>query len=181
MAENDKGVSPVSVESISESILLLRGQKVMLSHHLAALYGVEPRVLVQAVKRNIDRFPKDFMFQLKKQEVTNLKSQIVISSWGGSRALPYAFTQEGVAMLSSVLRSARAVKVNIEIMRAFVRLRQLISSNRELAQKLDELDRRVSKHDAAISEIIEAIRQLMVPPDPGDKRSIGFAPWKEDE
>lgn len=84
-------------------------------------------------------------------------------------------------MLSSVLRSARAVKVNIEIMRAFVRLRQLISSNRELAQKLDELDRRVSKHDAAISEIIEAIRQLMVPPDPGDKRSIGFAPWKEDE
>jgi hypothetical protein len=146
----------------------------MLSPHLAELYGVEPRMLVQAVKRNIDRFPKDFMFQLTPQEFENLKSQFVISSWGGvRRARPYAFTEQGVAMLSSVLRSKQAVKVNIEIMRAFVRLRQLLSTHKELASKLIELERRIGEHDEQIMAIFEAIRQLMTPPETPPKR-IGF-------
>jgi hypothetical protein len=181
MAENNQDVATVTVESISESILLLRGQKVMLSSHLASLYGVEVKVLVQAVKRNLDRFPSDFMFQLTNQEVNNLKSQFVTSSWGGARrAPPYAFAQEGVAMLSSVLRSPKAIAVNIEIMRTFVRMRKLAFSNKELARKIDELDQRVSKHDNAIAEIIEAIRQLMAPPSPKEKRPIGFAPWEDE-
>jgi hypothetical protein len=113
----------VYAERIGKSIYMIRGQRIMLSTSLAELYGVEPRVLMQAVKRNMERFPVDFMFQLSTEEFQNLKSQIVISSWGGARrARPYAFTEQGVAMLSSVLRSARAVRVNVEIMRAFVRL-----------------------------------------------------------
>ncbi|HEY9198666.1 MAG TPA: ORF6N domain-containing protein [Gammaproteobacteria bacterium] len=167
----------VPLERITESILWLRGQKVMLSHDLALLYGVEAKVLVQAVKRNAERFPDDFVFQLTKQEDTNLKSQIVTSSWGGARrALPYAFTEQGVAMLSSVLRSPRAVQVNIEIMRTFVKLRQLLTSNVELARKLAVLE---SKYDAQFKAVFDAIRELMKPPEPGRKRSIGFAPWKE--
>ncbi len=163
-------------ERITESILWLRGQKVMLSHDLALLYGVETKVLVQAVKRNAERFPDDFVFQLTKPEDTNLKSQFVTSSWGGARrALPYAFTEQGVAMLSSVLRSPRAVQVNIEIMRAFVRLRQLLTSNVELARKLALLE---SKYDAQFKMVFDAIRELMKPPEPGKKRPIGFAPWK---
>jgi hypothetical protein len=128
----------IPVERIERSILLIRGHKVMLSTDLAQLYGVEPRILVHAVKRNIDRFPEDFMFQLSKEEFSNLKSQIVISSWGGPRrATPYAFTEQGVAMLSSVLRSKRAIQVNIEIMRAFVRLRRILASHADSARKLD--------------------------------------------
>ena len=120
----------VPIEMIEKKILLIRGQKVMLSMHLAELYGVEPRVLVQAVKRSIARFPEDFMFQLSKGEFDNLKSQTVTSSWGGlRRATPYAFTEQGVAMLSSVLNGERAINVNIEIMRAFVKLRQMLASN----------------------------------------------------
>ncbi len=180
MAAKDQDIPAVSVNSISESILLLRGKKVMLSTHLASLYDVEPKVLVQAVKRNLNRFPSDFMFQLTNQEFSNLKSQFVTSSWGGSRrAPPYAFTQEGVAMLSSVLRSPRAVSVNIGIMRAFVQLRGIIATSDELMKKLDELDHKVSKHDASITEIIKAIHQLMAPPDPQDKRPIGFASWED--
>ena len=119
----------VPAERVEQSILFIRGQKVMLSTDLAKLYGVEPRELVQAVKRNLERFPKDFMFQLTGAEFINLKSQIVISSWGGARrAAPYAFTEQGVAMLSSVLRSPRAVQVNIEIMRAFIKLGRLLVS-----------------------------------------------------
>ena len=137
---------PLVPERIEQAILLIRGQKVMLSTDLAKLYQVEPRALVQAVKRNIDRFPRDFMFQLNKGEFSNLKSQIVISSWGGlRRARPFAFTEKGVAMLSTVLRSKRAISVNIEIMRAFVRLRQLLASHVELARKLDALEK---KYDA---------------------------------
>jgi hypothetical protein len=133
----------IPAERIEGSIVLIRGQKVMLSTHLAALYGVEARALTQAVKRNIERFPKDFMFQLTAAEWKNLKSQIVISSWGGlRRAAPYAFTEQGVAMLSSVLRSKRAVQVNIEIMRAFVRLRQMLASNAQLARRLDALEKK---------------------------------------
>jgi hypothetical protein len=149
----------------------------MLSTHLAELYEVEPRVLVQAVKRNMERFPDDFMFQLNDQEFGNLKSQIVTSSWGGlRRAAPYAFTEQGVAMLSSVLHSARAIHVNIEIMRAFVRLRQMLVSNAELARKLATLER---KYDAQFKIVFDAIRELMTPPEPKKKRPIGFGPWDD--
>jgi hypothetical protein len=161
----------IAAERIERQILLLRGQKVMLSPDLADLYEVEPRVLVQAVKRNIDRFPDDFMFQLNEREFANLKSQIVISNWGGlRRAIPYAFTEQGVAMLSSVLRSKRAVQVNVEIMRTFVRLRQLIASHKDLALKLEALEK---KYDVQFKVIFDAIRQLMEPPDAKPRR-IGF-------
>ncbi len=167
----------VPVEHIEKRIFYLRGQKIMLSTDLAELYGVEPRILIQAVKRNTDRFPDDFMFQLNKAEFENLKSQIVISSWGGlRRATPYAFTEQGVAMLSSVLNSKRAIQVNIEIMRAFVRLRQMLASNVGLARKLAALEK---KYDAQFSVVFDAIRELMTPPTPKKKRSIGFAPWED--
>jgi hypothetical protein len=133
----------IPLERIDAAIIVLRGEKVILSPDLAKLYGVAPKALVQAVKRNIDRFPADFMFQLSKEELENLKSQFVTSSWGGARrATPYAFTEQGVAMLSSVLNSKRAVQVNIEIMRAFVRMRQLLSSHADLAKKLDAMEKK---------------------------------------
>ena len=167
----------IPLERIETRIFLLRGQKVMLSTDLAELYEVEPRALVQAVKRNIERFPGDFMFQLSAPEFENLKSQFVISSWGGlRRAVPYAFTEQGVAMLSSVLHSKRAVRVNIEIMRAFVRLRQMLASNVGLARKLAALEK---KYDAQFRVVFDAIRELMTPPEPKKKRPIGFAPWTE--
>jgi hypothetical protein len=158
---------------IAQSIYLLRGQKVMLSQDLAALYGVTVGALTQAMKRNAKRFPRDFVFPLTVEEFTNLKSQFVISSWGGSRHRPYAFTEEGVAMLSSVLNSDRAVKVNIAIMRAFVKLREALETNRELERKFTELEKRVGKHDDEIGAIIDAIRQLMAPP-AKPRREIGF-------
>ena len=166
--------SVVTVEGIQKRIFLLRGQKVMLSVDLAELYDVEVRALVQAVKRNRERFPDDFMFQLNKAEFANLKSQIVTSSWGGlRRAAPYAFTEQGVAMLSSVLKSKRAVQVNITIMRTFVQLRELAATHKELATKLTELERKVAGHDGHIRSLFEAIRQLMNhPASPG--RRIGF-------
>ena len=165
-----------SVEQIESRMFLVRGQKVMLSTHLAELYEVEPRILVRAVKRNFERFPDDFMFQLNPEEFANLKSQIGISSWGGVRTAPYAFTEQGVAMLSSVLHSTRAIQVNIEIMRAFVRLRQMLSSNAELSRKLATLEK---KYDIQFKAVFEAIRELMSPLEPKRKRPIGFAPWKE--
>lgn len=161
---------------IEQRIFLIRGMRVMLSLDLADLYEVEPRVLVQAVKRNIERFPADFMFQLSDQEFANLKSQIVTSSWGGiRRATPYAFTEQGVAMLSGILNSPRAVKVNIEIMRAFVRLRGFLASNKELAGKLAGLEK---KYDSQFKVVFDAIRQLMAPPVKGEKK-IGFRVGKE--
>jgi hypothetical protein len=163
----------IPIRRIEQLIYLLRGQKVMLSQDLASLYGVTVGALTQAVKRNADRFPKDFVFQLTAEEFTNLRSQIVISSWGGLRSRPYAFTEQGVAMLSSVLHSARAVKVNIAIMRAFVKLRETLETNRELARKFAELENRVGKHDAKIDAILEAIRQLMLPPEK-PRPEIGF-------
>jgi hypothetical protein len=166
----------IPVERIETKIFMIRGQKVMLSLHLAGLYNVEPRALIQAIKRNPERFPEDFMFQLSDEEFANLKSQIVTSSWGGlRRATPYAFTEQGVAMLSSVLRSPRAVRVNIEIMRAFVRLRQMLQSNMDLARKFDALEK---KYDVQFKVVFDAIRQLMTPPTPPakSKRHIGFAP-----
>jgi hypothetical protein len=143
----------------------------MLSHDLAQLYGVSVKMLNQAVKRNTERFPNDFMFQLTRQEVANLKSHIVtLESLRTPRATPYAFTEQGVAMLSSVLRSPRAVKVNIEIMRAFVRLRRLLATHVDLARKLEELER---KYDSQFKVVFEAIRQLIVEPEPARKQ-IGF-------
>jgi len=161
-------------EIIEQKIFLLRGQKVMLSSHLAGLYGVRVKVLIQAVKRNIERFPEDFMFQLSDNEFAILKSQIVTSRWGGvRRANPYAFTEQGVAMLSSVLRSKRAIQVNIAIMRAFVKLRQILSTHKELVHKLRELERRITKHEVEIQDIFGALRRLMAPPEE-PKRRIGF-------
>ncbi|KAF0144251.1 MAG: hypothetical protein FD156_1936 [Nitrospirae bacterium] len=161
----------IPVEIIEKKIYLVRGQKVMLSSDLAALYCVEPKVLIQSVKRNIERFPADFMFQLSNQEFVNLKSQIVTSSWGGiRRANPYAFTEQGVAMLSSVLRSKRAIEVNIHIMRAFVKLRELMATHKELARKLADMEK---KYDAQFKVVFDAIRQLMAPPET-KKRKIGF-------
>ena len=143
----------------------------MLSTDLATLYEVEPKVLNQAVKRNIERFPEDFMFQLSQEEYGNLKSQNVTSSWRGARrALPYAFTEQGVAMLSSVLRSPRAVKVNIAIMRAFVKLRDMLASNRDLAKKLASMEK---KYDAQFKVVFDAIRELMQPPEK-PRYKIGF-------
>jgi hypothetical protein len=163
--------SLVPVERIEKSILLIRKQKVMLDADLAELYGVETRVLVQAVKRNHERFPEDFMFQLSHEEFSILRSQSMTSSdWGGRRYPPYAFTEQGVAMLSSILRSQRAIQVNIEIMRAFIRLRQMLASHADLARKLNALEK---KYDAQFKEVFEAIRQLMAPPEP-KRRPIGF-------
>jgi hypothetical protein len=155
----------IYAEQIGKSIYIIRGHRVMLSFSLADLYGVETRVLMQAVKRNIERFPEDFMFQLTTEEFQDLKSQIVISSWGGMRrARPYAFTEQGVAMLSSVLNSQRAIQVNIAIMRIFIRLRQMTTTHRALAGKLAELEDRIRDHDEQITDIFKAIRQLMTPP-----------------
>ena len=169
----------VPAEHIASCILVLRGQKVMLDADLSELYGVATKALIQAVRRNPERFPQDFMFQLTYQEVANLRSQIVTSSsnrktaWGGRRSLPYAFSEQGVAMLSSVLRSARAIAVNIAIMRAFVRLREFAAANKDLGRKLDELERRIVGHDETIVGIVRAIREL-AGPSPSTKRRIGF-------
>jgi hypothetical protein len=152
---------PVPVELVARRIYLIRGQRVMLSPDLAELYHVEARALVQAVKRNINRFPKDFMFQLSDDEYTNLKSQIVISSWGGARrANPYAFTEHGVAMLSSVLRSDRAVQMNIVIIRAFVKMRELLATDKALAQRIEQLTATVKDHAALFDIVIQDIQNL---------------------
>jgi len=161
----------LSAESIERSIFLLRGHRVILSGDLAVFYDVEPRALAQAVKRNPGRFPEDFMFVLSDVEWQNLKSQNVIASWGGIRAAPMAFTEHGVAMLSSVLRSERAVQVNIQIMRAFVEMRRVLIEHKELEAKLDALER---KYDDQFRTVFDAIRQLMAPPPAGKKRKIGF-------
>lgn len=165
----------VSAEQIENCIHLLRGQRVLLDVDLAMLYGVETRILNQAIRRNSRRFPPDFMFQLTAREFESLRSQFVISNRrGGRRYLPYVFTEQGVAMLSSVLNSKRAIQVNIEIMRAFVRLRRMLASNADLARKLAVLEK---KYDAQFSVVFDAIRELMTPPEPKKKRPIGFAPW----
>jgi hypothetical protein len=155
--------------------LLLREQKVMLDADLALLYGVQTKALNRAVKRNARRFPADFMFQLTTREVENLRCHFGTSRWGGRRYLPLAFTEQGVAMLSSVLNSERAVRVNIEIMRAFVRLREMLASHADLARKLIELERR---YDVQFKAVFDAIRELMTPQH-RRYRPIGFAPWNQ--
>ena len=163
----------VPTEVIVTKIIFLRGEKVLLDRDLAELYGVETKQLKRAVRRNIKRFPEDFMFELSKEEWKNLRCHFGTSSWGGIRYAPMAFTEQGVAMLSSVLNSDRAIEVNIAIMRAFVQLRKMIASNDELARKLRELEHRLEKHDKDIGLIFEAIRELMTPPEKPPKK-IGF-------
>ena len=160
----------VPIARIEQRIFFIRKTKIMLSSDLAELYGVPVKVLNQAVKRNSERFPKDFMFQLTPTEFKNLKSQFVTSSWGGARSRPYAFSEHGILMLSSVLRSSRAIQVNIEIMRAFVRLREMLASNLEFAHKLEQLER---KYDQRFKVVFYAIRQLMAPP-LSKAKPIGF-------
>lgn len=191
-----KSVSETAValpaEHIATRILLMRGYKVLLDADLAALYGVETRVLVQAVKRNLERFPKDFMFQLENQDLAALRSQIVISNVGrgGRRTAPYAFTEQGVAMLSSVLNSPQAIAVNIEVMRAFVRLREVLAGNKELTATLAALEQKTEllslQHEtfagntrAQFKQVFEALRQLMAPPPEPKKRPIGFVTPEE--
>jgi ORF6N domain len=173
----------IPAERIELRILVMRAQRVMLDADLATLYGVPTKALNRAVKRNRERFPGDFMFRLTKEEAKHLRRQngtsstppprAVAGSWGGRRYLPYVFTEQGVAMLSSVLRSRRAILVNVEIMRAFVRLRTLAWSVAELRQRIDGLER---KYDVQFKVVFDAIRELMAPPLPGEKRRIGFRP-----
>lgn len=175
--------SVISLQTLESRIHTIRGLSVLLDADLAALYGVTPSALMQAVRRNAARFPDDFMFQLMNQEVTALKSQFVISKpstgRGGRRANPYAFTEQGVAMLSSVLRSETAVQVNIEIMRSFVRLRRAAVISGELVKLIDDLSTKVASHDQAIKKLVASIRMMMEAPPEPERRGIGFtSPWK---
>src|SRR6266513_788228 len=168
----------IPVQRIAQAIFVLRGQKVILSQDLAALYGVTVGVLTQAMKRNTTRFPKDFVFQVTAEELSNLKSQIVISSWGGRRHLPYAFTEQGVAMLSGVLNSERAIEVNIAIMRAFVKLRQMLESNEELNRKFAAVIRKLSTHDKYFKVVFDELKRLTEQPTP-PRKQIGFKAYKK--
>jgi len=160
----------VPLESITSKILLLRGAKVMLDRDLADLYGVETKALKQAVRRNIERFPDDFMFEITKDEQEILRSQIVTSSWGGTRYLPMAFTEQGVAMLSSVLNSKQAIQVNIQIMRAFTTLRQMLATHDDLRRKIEDME---AKYDEQFRVVFEALRQLLETEEQPERR-IGF-------
>ena len=155
----------------------------MLDTDLAELYGVSTKRFNEQVRRNIERFPRDFMFQLTVQEVTNLRSQFATSSlpgipseWGGRRYLPHVFTEHGAIMAATILNTPQATEVSVFVVRAFVRLREMVAANKELSKKLDELERRVSHHDETITSIVKAIRELAAPPDPKPKRRIGFVP-----
>jgi phage regulator Rha-like protein len=161
----------IPVERIASRIYLIRGEKVMLDADLAELYGVETRTLVQAIKRNIDRFPPDFMFQLSEKEHQNLRSQIVISSWGGRRYPPYAFTEHGVAMLSSVLKSKKAIHVSLAIVRTFVQMRTLLATHSALARKVEQLDH-------SVTGLYDIVRKLL-DPGPSKKKPIGYI-WHDD-
>ena len=166
----------VPIETVKGKIYLIRGQKVLLDSDLATLYGVETKRLNEQVRRNIDRFPDDFMFQLKEQEVASLRSQLATLKGGHGahrKYTPYVFTEQGIAMLSSVLNSDRAVQVNIAIMRAFVQMRELAASNRELGRRLDELEKKFAGHDRQFVAVFDAIREMVTPVDKKG-RKIGF-------
>jgi hypothetical protein len=169
-------------ENIATRIYFVRGEKVMVDFDLAMLYGTETAQLKRAVRRNLERFPPDIMFELTREELDNLRCQIGISSWGGTRYLPFVFTEQGVAMLSSILNSDRAIKVNIAIMRTFVKIRQILQGSKELEVKLKELEavttQRLGEHEKQIKMIFDAIRQLMSPPVKG-KKQIWFRVGKE--
>ena len=160
-------------EIILNKIYLLRGQKVMLDSDLAELYGVETKQLKRQVTRNIERFPGDFMFELSQEEFINLRSQFGTSSWGGSRIPPFAFTEQGVAMLSSVLNSKQAIEVNIRIIRLFTKMREVLSTHKNILLKLEQLEKKVDKHDDDIQLIFSALKQLLHQPNP-PRRKIGF-------
>jgi hypothetical protein len=172
----------VALEAIASRIVPVRGLRVMLDADLAALYGVQTRRLNEQVRRNRDRFPDDFVFELTSEEAGNLKSQSATSSWGGRRKLPFAFTEHGAIMAATVLNTPRAVEVSVYVVRAFVKLRDLLTGNKELARQLKDLERRLERklaaHDDAIAEILDAIRELMNPPEP-PKRPIGFVTLTE--
>ena len=161
----------ISTEAISAKILLIHGKRVILDKDLAKLYEVDTRQLTRQVRRNIDRFPEDFMFQLTKEEVTNLMCQFGTSSWGGTRKLPYAFTEQGVAMLSGVLHSKRAIQVNIQIMRAFIQLKRMLLTNADLRHKIEEIE---NKYDKQFVVVFQAIKQLLEPMPVNEKKVIGF-------
>jgi len=167
----------VSTECVERKIFLIRGEKVILDFNLSTLYGVETRTLIQAIKRNLDRFPSDFLFQLNRQELLLLKSQLAIpiemKGRGGRRTLPYALTEHGVIMAATVLNSPQAIQASVYIVRAFVKLRKMIATHRELAHKLDELERNVATHDKAICSLFDAMRKLMSYPEK-PRRKIGF-------
>ncbi|MCG2725029.1 MAG: ORF6N domain-containing protein [Elusimicrobia bacterium] len=167
----------ITQNQIESKIFLIRSSKVMLDRDLAKLYGVQTGQLTRQVRRNIERFPSDFMFQLTKNEFNDLKCQIGISSWGGTRKLPYVFTQEGVAMLSSVLNSKRAIQVNIQIVRVFIKLREIVSTNKEILNKLTQLENKYEKHDKQIYAIFEQIREFLTFKEK-PKKQIGFSPDK---
>jgi hypothetical protein len=188
MATNDNALIPT--EPITQSIVLLRGQKVLLDADLAALYGVETRRLNEQVRRNRDRFPEDFIFEVTDEELANLMSQFATSSWGGRRKRPRAFTEHGAIMAATVLKSPRAVEMSVYVVRAFVRLREVLASNKELAKRLDDLEQTTEalsmQHDsfarntrAQLKQVFDAIRELMTPPEPQKKRPIGFITSEE--
>jgi hypothetical protein len=166
-------LATLSPEALAGRIVVIRGQRVLLDSDLAALYEVETRRLNEQIKRNMGRFPVDFMFQLTSDEFANLKSQFATSSWGGRRKLPLAFTEHGAIMAASVLNSDRAVEMSVYVVRAFVQLRAVLLDHKALADKLAALERRVSHHDNSLSEVIDAIRALMAQPKPAN-RPIGF-------
>jgi hypothetical protein len=167
-------MSATAIAQIAERIQVLRGKRVLLAADLARLYGVETKVFMQAVRRNRGRFPPDFCFILTKQEVADLRSQSVTSSWGGERHAPVAFTEHGALMAANVLRSHRALEISIFVVRAFVQMRETLQASNELSQRIDQLERKVGTHDRALSEIITTIRQLTQPPDSPRRRRIGF-------
>jgi hypothetical protein len=169
----------IPLETVAQKILVIRGLKVMLDRDLAALYGVETKNLNKAVTRNLARFPDDFMFRLTKEEFSNLRFHFGTSRWGGTRKPPRVFTEQGVAMLSSVLRSKRAIRVNIAIMRTFVKLREMLSTHTKLAKSLERLEKRSMEHDKKIQEIYLTIVKLMEGPAPKKTQRIGFKPTKK--
>jgi hypothetical protein len=180
---NVNATAQVRTESIARVIHILQGQKVLFDADLAALYGVPTKRFNEQVKRNLGRFPIDFMFQLSNQEFSNLRSQFATSSWGGRRKLPYAFTEHGAIMAASILNTPRAIDVSVYVVRAFVQLREVLATHKELAKRLDELESRIERklvtHDQALADIIRAIRELRAPPEPKQKRPIGFVHPKE--
>jgi hypothetical protein len=168
-----KQTPDVTTNEIVEKIYVVRGMKVMLDKDLAEMYGVETKRLKEAVRRNISRFPDDFMFELSELELNNLRSQIATSSWGGLRYLPMAFTEQGVAMLSSVLRSERAIQVNIQIVRVYTRMRQLILDNKELWLKIEKIEQSLAKKDEEVQAIFKVLKNLLLKEEK-PRQPIGF-------
>lgn len=163
-----------SPEKLTPSVLVVRGQRVILDLHLAQLYGVTTRRLNEQVRRNADRFPQEFAFAMTNQEVANLKSQIATSSWGGKRKLPLVFTEHGAVMAASVLNSRKAIEMSVFVVRAFIQMRDVLGTHREIRKRLDDLERKVGAHDAAIQEILNALRHLTQPAESSRRSRIGF-------